>query len=129
MPGGGGGAQSAANMPPGMQPPPGLDSGGARTLMGTTIIPPDNSVLLVKYSYADAPSSAAPEWQSCRRIIPIENCLLVEGVNYDKRAEEAEQDVNQVLPLAGLTGFQWKYEPKPAPPPEKKKAEEKPGKK
>ena len=81
MPGGGAGAQNAANMPPGMQPPPGLDSGGARTLMGTTIIPPDNSVLLVKYGYADAPSDYTPEWQSCRRIIPIETCLLLEGVN------------------------------------------------
>lgn len=113
MPGAGGGS-SAERMPPGMLPPPGAKTGGARTLMGTTITAPDDAYLLVKYSYgAQGP---ATDWRTCRRIIPLESAVMVEGINYDGRAKGEEKDVNQLLPFAGLTSFLWKYEPKPVPP-------------
>lgn len=115
MPGGVGGGEQ--KMPPGVLPPPGLESGGARTLMGTTITPPDNYFMLVSFSIATGTAQTA-EWQTCRRIIPLESCLIVEGLNYDGRNKEAPQDVNQLVPYSGLTSFQWKYEAKPAPPPE-----------
>jgi len=128
MPGAPGGEQK---MPPGVLPPPGLESGGARTLMGATITSPDDALLLVMYVSADRESSGAAEWQICRRIIPLESCILVEGVNYDGRQEGAERDVNRLLPYAALVSFTWKYEPKLAPPPEgeeqPQKADEKEG--
>jgi hypothetical protein len=86
--------------------------------MGTTITPPENSVLLVRYSYAPASAQQAKplptEWQSCRRVIPAESYVLVEGVNYDGRDKAAEKDVNQLIPAASLAYLYWKYEPKPA---------------
>ena len=116
---GAGGAGGQEKMPPGVLPPPGLESGGARTLMGTTITSPDGYYLLVKYSYAQTGGTPqVGEWQTCRRAIPLDNCMLVEGLNYDGRLAGAEKDVNQLLPFSGLTGFYWKYEAKPAPPPE-----------
>lgn len=127
MPGAPGGEQK---MPPGVLPPPGLESGGARTLMGATITSPDDALLLVKYALADSKSPAAGEWQTCRRIIPLESCILVEGVNHDGRQEGAERDVNRLLPYAALVSFTWKYEAKLAPPEpegESEKAEEKEG--
>ena len=118
MPGAAGGKGASSQLPPGLQPPPGVQSGGARTLMGTTITPPENSVLLMKYSYAPAVGDHAkglqPDWQSCRRIIPAEAYVLVEGVNFDGRAKEAEKDVNQLVPVSGIEYFCWKYEPEPA---------------
>ena len=105
-------------MPPGVLPPPGLESGGARTLMGTTITPPDNSFLLVKYTYAQAGIPGVGQWHTCRRILPLDSCVLVEGLNYDGRTEGAEKDVNQLLPYSGLTGLYWKYEARPTPPAE-----------
>jgi len=121
-----GGPSSQQKMAPGILPPPGLESGGARTLMGTTITPPDNYFLLVKYTYAhptspqaaDLPAGRQAGWQTCRRAIPLDTCILVEGLNYDGRLQGAEKDVNQLLPFSGLTSFYWKYEPKPAPPPQ-----------
>ncbi len=113
MPGAGGGAQEK---PPGMSSPPGLQSGGAWTMMGTTITPPENSYLLVSYAYAVGETRAVVEWQTCRRIIPLESCVLVEGLNYDGRLEGADRDVNRLLPFAGLVNFEWKYEERPAPP-------------
>lgn len=104
-------------MPPGVLPPPGLESGGARTLMGTTITPPDNNFLLVRYREAGAPSEQA-SWQSCRRLMLLENSLLIEGLNHDGRNEQAERDVNRLLPYADLAEFTWKYEPRPTPPAE-----------
>ena len=128
MPGAPGGQQQ---MPPGVLPPPGLESGGARTLMGTTITPPDNSLLLVKYDSTDPKSPGAGEWQTCRRIIPLESCILMEGANHDGRQEAAERDVNRLLPYASLVSFSWKYEAKLAPPAEgeaeSEKTEEKEG--
>jgi hypothetical protein len=118
--GSGGGAQ---NVPPGLQPPPGVTSGGARTLMGTTITPPENAILLIRYGYGPA---AAAKWESCRRAILLDNAVIIEGLNYDARDKSAEKDVNQLLPLVGLT-FYWKYEPKPIPPPQPKGKEERPG--
>jgi hypothetical protein len=115
MPGAAGG-RGAENTPPGLLPPPGMTSGGARTLMGATITPPENSFLLVKYVYSEAPAESAA-WLSCRRVIPLDNSIIVEGLNYDGRNEALEKDVNQLLPFLGLVSFYWKYEPKPAPPP------------
>ncbi len=121
-PPGGAGGQSQSNVPPGIQPPPGLESGGARTLMGTTITAPNDSFLLVKYARLPQalrePPAPEPAWQSCRRVIPTDTWVLVEGLNYDGRDQAAEKDVNQLLPSMGLAYFYWKYEPKPAPPPE-----------
>ncbi len=116
-PGAPGGQQ---NMPPGVLPPPGLESGGARTLMGTTITAPDNYYLLIKYTCAHLSGQEAPprgaEWQSCRRVIPLDSCIMVEGLNYDGRQQGAEKDVNQLLPFSALASFYWKYEAKPTPP-------------
>ena len=114
MPGAAGGGEQ--KMPPGVLPPPGLESGGARTLMGTTITPPDNFFLLVSFT-TSAGASQAAEWLTCRRIIPLESCVIVEGLNYDGRNKQAPQDVNQLVPYQGLTSLQWKYEAKPVPPP------------
>jgi len=116
VPGGAGGA-SAQNVPPGLQPPPGLKSGGVRTLMGTTITPSDDSVLLVRYAYAGQPSAG---WQSCRRIVALDTYVSLEGLNFDGREKSAEKDVNLLLPWSGLASFTWKYEPKPTPPPQPK---------
>ena len=115
MPGAPGGAGGQQNVPPGLQPPPGEKSGGARTLMGTTITPPENAILLIRYGYGGSAASAT--WKSCRRVIPLDNSVILEGLNYDGRDKNADKDVNQLLPLAGLT-FYWKYEPKPTPPPQ-----------
>jgi len=113
MPGAGGGQQ---NMPPGVLPPPGLESGGARTLMGTTITAPDGYFLLVRR--APAESDMESPWQSCRRIIVLETSLLVEGINYDGRATQTETDYNEVVPFSKIESFDWKYEAKPSPEPE-----------
>ena len=115
MPGAGG--RQAENLPPGMLPPPGVESGGARTLMGTTITPPENSYLLIKYTRGDDPAASA-EWRSCRRFIPLETAVLIEGLNYDGCIANEDRDVNQLLPFAGLASFYWKYEARPAPPAE-----------
>jgi len=115
MPGAPGGAGGQQTVPPGLQPPPGATSGGARTLMGTTITPPENAILLVRFGYGGAASAA--NWGSCRRAILLDNAVILEGLNFDERNKAADKDVNQLLPLAGLT-FYWKYEPKPAPPPQ-----------
>ncbi len=121
MPGAPGSAQ--ANLPPGMKAPPGMESGGGRTLMGTTITAPDNAVLLVKHV---RPSSGAEApWQSCRRVMVLEDCILIEGINYDQRIVGAERDSNEVVPFSDMQSFVWKYELKPAPPPEESAAEEK----
>jgi hypothetical protein len=117
MPGAPGAAGSSPqNVPPGLQPPPGEKSGGARTLMGTTITSPDNAILLVRYGYGQATDAS---WKSCRRAILLDAAVMVEGINFDARDKQAEKDVNQLLPMAGLT-FYWKYEPKPTPPPQAK---------
>jgi hypothetical protein len=114
---GAGGAGAQQTVPPGLQPPPGETSGGARTLMGTTITPPENAYLLIRFGYGVAAEMA--NWHSCRRVIPLENAVIIEGLNYDGRDKAADKDVNQLLPLPGLR-FYWKYEPKPAPPPQPK---------
>jgi len=132
-PTGAAGRQNQQNMPAGMLPPPGLDSGGAQTVMGsTTITAPNESYLLVKFSRTSGalrePPPPEPKWQSCRRVIPLEWHVLIEGLNYDGRDEKAEKDVNQLIPSANLTYFLWKYEPKPAPPAETKSEAGKKGK-
>jgi len=96
--------------------------------MGTTITPPTDSFLLVKFQLAresalrgEMSGKPKPEeagWKSCRRVIPMDQWVVVEGLNYDGRDQAAEKDVNQLLPSMGLAYFYWKYEPKPAPPPE-----------
>jgi len=112
------GAPNAADqkMPPGILPPPGMESGGARTLMGATITPPEDSFLLIQYSLAE--SSAEASWQTCRRLSPLENCLLIEGLNYDGRDGDAPKDVNTLIPYNRLVSFTWQYELKPTPAPE-----------
>ncbi len=102
--------------PPGVLPPPGLASGGARTLMGSTVTPPDNSYLLVSFEAGEPGAAGAEQWQTCRRIVPLESCVLIEGLNYDGRAEAAPRDVNELIPYAALRSLHWKYEARPAPP-------------
>ena len=114
VPGGGGSGQQ--NTPPGVLPPPGMESGGARTLMGTTIVAPDSAFLLVRH--ASPGSDAEPPWRSCRRIIVLSDCVLIEGVNYDLRAEGVEKDFNEVVQFSNIESFAWKYEAKPTPPAE-----------
>jgi len=121
MPGAPGSGQ--ANLPPGMKAPPGMESGGGRTLMGTTITPPDNAVLLVKH--VEPASEAEAPWRSCRRVIVLDDCILIEGINYDQRIAGAERDFNEIVPFSDIESFVWKYELKPAPPPEESAAEEK----
>ena len=115
MPGMPGGQEQ--QMPPGVLPPPGMDSGGARTLMGSTITPPDTAYLLVSFTLQDRDISREGDWQTARRVVPLDSCVLVEGLNYDGRAEGAPEDVNQLIPYEHLTSFQWRYEERPAPPP------------
>jgi len=130
-PPGAAGGQSQQNMPSGMKSPPGLETGGAQTVMGsTTIIAPNDSILLVRYSnpppfrdHAKFIAPPEPPWQSCRRVIPSDTWVLVEGLNFNGRDPKAEKDVNQLLPASGLAYFYWKYELKPAPPPEATKKE------
>jgi len=124
MPTGPGGAAATQNMPPGLLPPTGLESGGARTFMGTSITPPDNAILLFRYAGADEASPEAEQWQSCRRIIAADSGLFVEGINYDGRVEGAEMDVNQFIPEGELTSLYWKYEPAPPSPEEATDEEE-----
>jgi len=116
MPGMPGGGQSQQNMPPGVLPPPGLESGGARTLMGSTITAPDNAYLLVFVDRTGAEASVPATWQTCRRVTPLEGCLLLEGINYDGRDAAANKDVNELVPYDQLRRFEWKYEERPVPP-------------
>ena len=94
--------------------------------MGTTITAPDNAYLLVSVDRVGSEPSATPEWQTCRRVTPLESCLLVEGINYDGRAEGAEKDVNQLIRFEQVRRFEWKYEPRPVPPAGEGKEGEKP---
>jgi hypothetical protein len=114
MPGAPGGGDQ--RMPSGMMPPPGMESGGARTLMGSTVTPPDNSYLLVSFALAGSQAGGEEQWHTCRRIVPLENCVLIEGLNYDGRVAEAPRDENQLISYASLQSLQWKYEARPAPP-------------
>ena len=136
MPGAPGGAGAGEQRtPPGVLPPPGLESGGARTLMGATVTAPDNSYLLVRYTQmrGGVMRHSEPTWDSCRRVSMLENCLLIEGLNYDGRAEAAPKDTNLLIAYADLAGFEWKYEARPAPPaqpvPPAGKPQPKPGRK
>jgi hypothetical protein len=115
MPGApGGGGSAAQQTPPGILPPPGLESGGVRTLMGTTVTPPNNQILLVNYA---TPSFAGEaQWRSVRRVTFVDGGVLLEGLNYDERAKGPEKDRNLFLPLTQVAGLSWKYEPKPTPP-------------
>jgi len=117
IPGGGGGG-AAAQQPPGTLPPPGLESGGVRTLLGTTITPPTNSVLLISYSTGASPASGTPPtWQSVRRITVTDTTVLLEGINYNGRDEAQPRDVNRVVQLNQVTPLTWRYEGAPTPPP------------
>jgi len=119
MPGmpGAGGAGTEQKSPPGVLPPPGLESGGVRTLMGSTITAPENSYLLVRFTRVRGQAAgAAATWQSCRRVSVVENCLMIEGLNYDGRDDVAPKDANLLIPYTDLESFDWKYEARPAPP-------------
>ncbi len=119
MPGmpGGGGAGAEQRTPPGVLPPPGLESGGVRTLMGTTITAPDNSYLLIRFSKARGVAQGGePKWQSCRRVSLLQDCVLIEGMNYDARDDAAVKDANVMVTYPELVSFDWKYEARPAPP-------------
>jgi len=116
---GAGGAGAEQRTPPGVLPPPGMESGGVRTLMGTTITAPDNSYLLVRFTKAQAkPPAGEPKWQSCRRVSVLDNCIMIEGLNYDGRDDAAAKDANLLIAHADLATFDWKYEARPAPPAE-----------
>jgi hypothetical protein len=97
--------------------------------MGTTITAPDDSYLLVRFTKAQAkPPSAEPKWQSCRRVSALENCLLIEGINYDGRDDAAAKDANLLIAYADLASFDWKYEARPAAPAQaQEKSRPKPG--
>jgi len=131
MPGAGGGAGAEQKTPPGVLPPPGLESGGVRTLMGTTITAPENSYLLVRFSKVGGRATATePKWQTCRRVNAVENCVLVEGLNYDGRDDVAPKDTNLLIAYTSLASFDWKYEARPAPPaPEQGKGQPSQGRK
>jgi hypothetical protein len=121
MPGAPGGGQD--NVPAGMKAPPGMDSGGARTLMGTAVTAPDNNTLLVRH---DRPGSEAESpWRSCRRIIVLEDCVVIEGLNFDQRTAGEGVDFNEVVPFADIQSFVWRYEPRPVPPAEESESSEK----
>jgi hypothetical protein len=114
MPGAPGGAGSAAQQtPPGILPPPGLDSGGVRTLMGTTVTPPNNQILLVGYTISGRQSEPV---SSVRRLTFVDGGVLLEGLNYDAREKKQEKDRNEFVPMARISALSWKYEPKPTPP-------------
>ncbi|UCC67260.1 MAG: hypothetical protein JSV79_08975 [Armatimonadota bacterium] len=113
MPGGPGAGQD--NLPPGMKAPPGMESGGGRTLMGTTVTAPDNAILLVRHGRPN--SKVESPWRSCRRLIVLDDCMLMEGINYDRRAD-GESDFNEVVPFSDIQSFAWKYEQRPTPPAE-----------
>jgi len=114
MPGAtGGGGSAAQQAPPGILPPPGLESGGVRTLMGTTVTPPNNQILLVSYTIS---ASSTGSWSSVRRLVFIEGGVMLEGLNYDGRAAGQEKDANRLVPVSQLTSLAWKYESKPTPP-------------
>jgi hypothetical protein len=116
MPGAPGGAGGAAQQaPPGTVAPPGLESGGARTLLGTTVTAPNNQILLVSYGQIGR-HGPLPGWSSVRRLTFVEGGVLLEGVNYDERENSGEKDQNYFLPLTQLASLAWKYEPKPTPP-------------
>lgn len=87
--------------------------------MGATITPPDDSILLITWTYTGPPPRSVP-WQSCRRIIALDTYVSLEGLNFDGRDKTGEKDVNRLIPWSEITGFSWKYEPKPAPPPQPK---------
>ena len=113
MPGGPGGTSAAQQSPPGVQPPPGLTSGGVRTLLGTTVTPPDNSVLLVSYTTS---GGASVKNASARRLTVSENTVLIEGLNFDGRNKSAPTDTNEAIPLSQITALSWSYEAKPTAP-------------
>jgi hypothetical protein len=114
----GGAASQQQNMPAGVLPPPGLESGGVRTLMGTTITAPEDSYLLVSFTLRGPQAGESVELQSCRRITAADGSILIEGLNYDNRLEGAPKDVNRLLPEAQVERLEWKYELKPTPPAE-----------
>jgi len=114
---GAGGAGAEQRTPPGVLPPPGMESGGVRTLMGTTITAPDNSYLLVRFTKTqERPPAGQPKWQSCRRVSVLESCALIEGLNYDARDDAAAKDANLLIAYPDLASLEWKYEARPAPP-------------
>ena len=114
MPGSSGGGSAAQQTPPGVLPPPGLTSGGVRTLMGTTVTPPENAFLLVSYTTS---GGASVQKATARRITISENAVLFEGMNYDGRKANLPKDTNTVIPLSQLSSLSWSYEEKPTPPP------------
>ena len=126
MPGGGGAGGNASQTPPGVLPPPGLTSGGVRTIVGATVTPPENSVLLVRFVVGDV-TEATPAWISTRRISVTENAVFLEGLNFDGRAPSLPKDENRLLALAKVAMLEWKYEAKPTPPPSKTPAAGGPG--
>ena len=109
MPGGPGSEQE---MPPGMQPPRGMESGGARTIMNAAVTAPEDAIMLVYVLEGEATEG---EWQSCRRIIALENSVMIEGINYDGREEGVEKDQNRLIPHSRMGYLSWRYEPKPQP--------------
>ncbi len=114
MPGAPGGTSAAQQTPPGVQPPPGLKSGGVRTLLGTTVTPPDNSILLVTYKTTTGVSG---QNIAVRRLTISENTVVFEGLNYDERNPNLPKDTNTIIPLAQITSLTWNYEAQPTPPP------------
>jgi hypothetical protein len=105
-----------------------MESGGARTLLGTTVTAPNNQILLVQYYLPSV--SKEMQWLSVRRLTFVDGGVLFEGLNYDGRVANGEKDQNLFVALPQLTALAWKYEPKPIPPPAKPAAgagKEKPG--
>jgi hypothetical protein len=110
IPGGGGG--TAQQTPPGVLPPPGLESGGVRSIVGATVTPPTNSMLLVTYTTSGAPPVGE---QVARRVTVTESAVLMEGLNYDGRVQGQPKDENRLVPMDQVTSFTWRYEGLPAP--------------
>lgn len=113
-PGAGGQAQQG---PPGLSAPPGMKTGGARTVLGTTVTAPDNYVVSVKYSLAPNTATAANAddfkgvWHHCQRILISDGVILIEGIDFDTPNATTETQSQILLPVASVADIAWKYEP------------------
>jgi hypothetical protein len=122
LPGTAGAGGQAQQGPPGLSPPPGMKTGGARTVLGTTLTAPDKYVLSVKYALASAGASAtsagayAGAWHHCQRVLISDGIILIEGIDYDKPNATTESQSQVALPAGSITDLVWRYEPDITPP-------------
>jgi hypothetical protein len=117
LPGAPGASGQAQQGPPGLTAPPGMKTGGARTVLGTTVTAPDNYVVSVKYSLAPNATTAANAvafkgaWHHCQRILVSDGVILIEGIDFDIPNATTETQSQILLPVASVADIAWKYEP------------------